>query len=339
MDIVHLLPISFIIKIVILSKKPRKCYTDNGDTMTREERNEQKQKEIIQTEKKEKIKKIVALILKTLFILIAFITSIVLYARYIGATGLVIHEEKIESSKIPDSFHGFKIIQFSDLHYGSTIFQKEVEYLVEQINLRKPDLILFTGDLIDKSYSISEDECTLLATLLQKMDAKVGKYAVTGNHDYPVDSFYSIMEQGNFIILDNRSELIYYEGYEPILLTGLNSSIKGDRDIPKAFQYFNEENHNPNIFTITMLHEPDSIDNILSSYPVDLALAGHSHNGQIRIPFVGSIVKINGAKKYSENYYQIDNTKLYISGGIGTSTYPFRLFNKPSINFFRITKK
>lgn len=271
-------------------------------------------------------------------IIILVIGSFILYARYIGTSGLIIKEEKITSTKIPDNFHGLKVVQFSDLHYGSTCFDKEVKNLVNEINLRKPDLVLFTGDLIDKNSTITEKQSKQLIKYLQAINSTIGKYAVSGNHDYKDQNFNKIMIQSNFTILDNAYDLIYYEGYDPILLVGLSSSIKGKRDIENGFAYFQEPNYNPDIFTITMLHEPDSIDNILSKYPTDLALAGHSHNGQIRIPYLGSIVKVNGAKKYSESFYNINNTKLYISGGIGTSTYPFRLFNRPSINFFRIAK-
>lgn len=307
--------------------------------MTREERNQAKQKEIEHMKTKEKTKRISLFIGKILLIIILTVTSLVLYARYVGTSGLVIYEHKITSNKIPDSFHGLKVIQFTDLHYGSTVLKNEVNHLVNEINLRKPDLVLFTGDLIDKDYQISEKELEDLITAFQTIQATIGKYAVAGNHDVDNKLFNQVMLQSDFTILDNSSELLYYEGYDPILLVGLNSSIKEKRDIEKAFNYFNTEASNHDIFTITMLHESDSIDNILSKYPTDLALAGHSHNGQIRIPFFGSIKKINGAKKYSEPFYQINDTQLYISGGIGTSNYPFRLFDRPSFNFFRITKK
>lgn len=306
--------------------------------MTREEKNKKKQKEIEHLETKEKTKKISFFILKVILILLLSFGSVILYARYIGTTGLVVNEHKITSTKIPDSFHGFKIIQFSDLHYGSTCFEKEVDLLVKEINLRKPDLVVFTGDLIDKNYHMTEKQEEKLIEQLQSIHSTVGKYAVTGNHDYQDQSFDKIMIQSNFTILDNHSDLLYYEGYDPILLVGLSSSIQEKRDIEKGFHYFQEENQNPDIFTITLLHEPDSIDNVLSRYPTDLALAGHSHNGQVRIPYLGSIVKVKGSKKYSENFYQISDTQLYVSGGIGTSNYPFRLFDRPSINFFRITK-
>lgn len=307
--------------------------------MTREERNKKKQKQIIHEEQKEKTLKIVFSLLKWIFFIIIAIVLLVLYTRYLGTSGLIVKENKIVSETIPDPFHGFKIIQFSDLHYGSTVFEKEIKHLTREINKRKPDLIVFTGDLIDKNYNLKEDERQKLIESFQSLDAKVGKYAVTGNHDFQKEDFDHIMAESNFTVLKNQSELIYYEGYDPILLVGLESSIKGFRNIPQAFHYFEEENHNDNIYTITLLHEPDSIDTILSQYKTNLALAGHSHNGQIQIPYFGSIIKVKGAKKYSEAYYKIDNTELFVSGGIGTSTYPFRLFNRPSINFFRITKK
>ena len=93
------------------------------------------------------------------------------------------------------------------------------------------------------------------------------------------------------------------------------------------------------MFTITLLHEPDSIDNILNTEHVDLALAGHSHNGQIRLPFIGALKTVNGAKKYKNEYYHIGNTDLYISGGIGTSDMKLRFFDRPSISIYRLVEK
>ncbi len=307
--------------------------------MTRLERNQKKQKEIQHLENKEKTKHISHVILKVLLIVFLLCSVVVLYARFIGTSGLIVKEYGVASDRLPDSFHGLKIIHLTDLHYGSTIFQKEVNELVQEINQRKPDLVVFTGDLVDKHYKIKEQEQEQLIKTLSKIETTIGKYAVTGNHDYEGQTFNDIMLQSNFTVLDNSSELLYYGGYDPILLVGLSSSVKGKRDIEKAFSYFRQEGANQEIYTITLLHEPDSIDNILSRYPTDLALAGHSHNGQIRIPYYGSIIKVKGARKYSESSYEIQDTKLYVSGGLGTSNYPFRLFDRPSINFFRVQKK
>ena len=85
------------------------------------------------------------------------------------------------------------------------------------------------------------------------------------------------------------------------------------------------------------MHEPDTVDDII--YQTDLFLAGHSHNGNIRIPFIKySPFKVEGANKYDQDFYEKNNFKLYISSGLGTKE-GIRLFCRPSINFFRLTNK
>ena len=88
-----------------------------------------------------------------------------------------------------------------------------------------------------------------------------------------------------------------------------------------------------------MLHEPDIVDSIISTYPSDLFLAGHSHNGTVRIPIINTpLLKSKNAIKYNQDYYKINNSELYISSGLGTET-GIRLFCRPSINFFRLSNK
>jgi predicted MPP superfamily phosphohydrolase len=96
------------------------------------------------------------------------------------------------------------------------------------------------------------------------------------------------------------------------------------------------ENNQDNIFTISLIHQPDMVTDILSQYSVDLALAGHSLGGQINIPGIGGLFKIDGANKYINDYYQINNTDLYVSSGLGTRKYPYRFLNHPSISLFRL---
>ena len=116
------------------------------------------------------------------------------------------------------------------------------------------------------------------------------------------------------------------------MLIGLNTN-NDVINYDKAFTNYNE-----NIYTITIFHKPDYIDDFVEIYPVDLALAGHSHLGEIRIPYLLNLANKDYASKYINSFYEINNTKFYITSGLGTDTYDVRINARPSINFFRLRK-
>ena len=303
--------------------------------LTRSERNEEKQKEIIKEENREIRKKIVISCFKIIIIIILLSITFYLYTTYISSKIIDVKEERIINEKLPTNFNGLKIIQISDIHYGSTIFIKDIKKLVELVNERTPDLVVFTGDLINKDYKLNSKEQEKLITELKKIKTTIGKYAIMGEEDS--SEFNTIMNQSNFTILNNSYDLIYKDNNTPILLIGLNNSKKNE-DIDSAYEYFNQPTHNSNIYTITLLHKPDTVDEILEKYPTtDLFLSGHSHNGQINIPYIGGLIKKEGSQQYINEFYQINESKLYISSGIGTNGNGFRLFCRPSINFFRLS--
>jgi predicted MPP superfamily phosphohydrolase len=86
------------------------------------------------------------------------------------------------------------------------------------------------------------------------------------------------------------------------------------------------------------MHTPDTIIKV-EKYNFDLVLAGHSHNGQVRLPYIGAIITPLGSKKYHEDHYKVNDSQLFISGGLGISTISFRFFNKPSFNLYRLVEK
>ena len=311
---------------------------NSGDNMiTRSEKNEEIQKEIIKEQNRKIRKEIVLTSLKIITVLIIVTIIFYLYTTYISSKLISVNEERISNEKIPESFNGLKIIQISDIHYGSTIFLQDIKKLVSLINDRNPDLVVFTGDLINKNYNLKSKEQEKLIYQLKKINSTIGKYAIMGEQDN--EKFTTIMNQSNFTILNNSYDLIYKNSNQPILLIGLNSSITKNIDIDKGYEYFSNPTHNSNIYTITLLHEPDNVDEINKKYSTDLFLAGHSHNGQINIPYIGGIIKKDGAEKYINKFYELPNSKLFISSGIGTTDNGFRLFCRPSINFFRLSSK
>ncbi len=274
-----------------------------------------------------------------LIILIFVLVGLLLWSHFISTKGLEVREYGVTNEKLPKAFNGFKIIQLSDLHYGRTVDDKKLKVIANKINELKPDLIVFTGDLIDKDIKITDTKLTSIKAFLNSLDAEIAKYAVKGNHDYSNKLFENIMTEANFKILTDESDLIYYKENTPIIISGFASSIKSHPDYDNVFTSLNlTEEEIKSYYKILLVHEPDQLLK-LTDKNFDLVLSGHSHNGQVRLPILGAIIKTNGAKTYYESYYQVDDTDLYISGGVGCSVLNFRFMNKPSFNFYRLYNK
>lgn len=280
-------------------------------------------------------------IIKFIIITILIISSILLYSRFIGTKGLITKEYKIENEIISDNFYGFKIVHISDIHYGRTTNKKDLEKIVKEINKLKPDMVVLTGDLIDKDTELNDELKKDIIDTLSLINVSVDKYAIAGNHDLYFAEWESIISGSGFKNISDNYELIYSDGNIPLLIVGISSNLSSDTNINekynKILDYTNNEEIN-NLYKILLIHEPDYINDIDYSN-FNLILAGHSHNGQIKLPFIGGIILPEGAKKYYQEYYKLNDTDLYISSGIGTSNISFRLFNRPSINFYRLTNK
>lgn len=277
-------------------------------------------------------------IIRFLLILLLIILLLVIYARYEGTNGLITKEYKIETADISNSFDGIKIVHFSDLHYKRIINKDRTKEIVDEINLINPDIVIFTGDLIDKDFDVSDEDIEDLTLLLNNINSKYGKYAIIGNHDYVRDDdiLNDIYNNSSFVLLKNSYDIIYGDNNDRLFIGGVDTYSYDKADIDKTMEYF-EDNEDID-YKIILVHEPDYIDTITSKYNVNLVLAGHSHNGQINIPFIKEMFLPYGSNKYYENYYIVNDTPLYVSSGIGESRINFRLFNRPSINFYRINK-
>lgn len=285
----------------------------------------------METEERKKIS-----IFKIIIIIGLIIILCLLYSRFISTRGLIVKEYPIKTSRLDSNYDGLKIVQFSDLHYGSTIGLKELKNVVNKINSLKPDIVVFTGDLVENKVVLSETDIKNIIKELNKIDPKIETLVVKGNHDYDHDYFDQIIPETNWHLLDNTYEYVYNNSNTPILFVGFDDLTDGEPDYENAFSYLNETDEN--LYTIVLAHEPDQIDKI-SSYNFDLMLSGHSHLGQVRLPLIGAIYTPVGSKKYYDEHYKVNNADLYINGGIGTSTIKFRFFNKPSINLYRFYTK
>lgn len=262
----------------------------------------------------------------TLLIILILLALTLIFNKYFIAHKIKVIEYGITDNKLPNNFHGLKIVQYSDILYGKSTTTKDLKNLVNKINELKPDIVIFTGDLFTKDIKVKDKELSKIKEILSNIKCKYSKYAVIGDNDLTFkDSFYQVF-QDDYIILDNENSLFYINDETPIRFVGINN-YKKEELLPEDDTTFN----------ILITHKPDDITNLKNKY--NIAFAGHSMGGQIQIPFFGPLIKLKGSKKYISGYYEINKTKLYVNDGIGSQNVSMRVNNHPKINLYRLYSK
>lgn len=231
-----------------------------------------------------------------------------------------------------------KIVHFTDVHLGKFFSIKQFEKIINKIKKENPDLVIFTGDLTDRmEYFCQSKDVELVTKLLATIPAKIGKFAVYGNHDsYPGNryTYEHIMTNGGFTLLKNENKKIQIEN-KTVNIFGLDDFFQGIMNIKKTVSDIKEED-----FNLLLLHEPDLIKGF-KEYPIDLALAGHSHGGQIYIPLYGTIMNTGLAVSYDRGIHKNlgtnKRTSLYVNSGIGSTGLPIRFCCIPNISVINLT--
>lgn len=290
--------------------------------VSRTEKNKTKRNKIKKEENSKKRKAFIVNFLKVIFAITIIIFCICSYIYYESTSILEVREYSNVYSNLPQSFHGFKIVQFGDLYYDKNYKQilKSIKNTIDKIN---PNVIVFTGGLIHKNYNLTDLEKEKLIDFLNDLKCDIGKFFVASNKDDT--DVVNMLTNSGFTFLDDKEELIYYDGSTPIILYGINEK--------NSITYSNKE-----LFKIVATHDPETIDNLLKNDAPDIIMSGKSLNGQLRIPYGGGLV-FSKRYKYYDKYYKSGNTDIYITGGIGTNNIPVRTFNHPSINLYRLRTK
>lgn len=274
-------------------------------------------------------------IISTILFIILLISLLFLYAKYVGIKGLIVKEYRIESNILTSNFSGIKIVHFSDLIYKSTVDKNDVKELISRINELKPDIVVFTGDLVNKNKKYKNEDIEFLEEQLLNIEATIGKYAIYGDADYSFEDYKTIMEKAKFNILNNSYDEIFYKNNDSMFIVGLPSSSKEEVKFEEAFSFYKEDEKRK--YIMVLAHDGKTIKLLDdTTYEVDLILGGHSLNGSVVVPYYGGVFLDDLADKYYQEHYSKGITDIYISSGIGTNKYPYRIFNKPSINLYRL---
>lgn len=271
-----------------------------------------------------------------IFILCALLLAgAYLYGRYVEPKLLILNETTLSLPPSAQDLSGLKVGVFSDTHLGFYYTPEQLEKAVKKINGQEYDILIFLGDLIDNYQDYIKDDPNgethraAIVAALSKTKAKYGKFAIFGNHDlgamgqwdYP-----KIMTEAGFTVLQNSHETITVAGHR-VNMIGLDDWMLGEQDPAPAFEGLVAAD-----LQILIAHEPDVIDEIQSDIPIHLFIAGHSHGGQVRLPFDQKLITPPYAKHYIRGWYHKEQeTPIFVTTGIGSTQVPIRFLNVPEI--------
>ena len=250
------------------------------------------------------------------------------WAFIIEPNRLIVHHETIALSNWPSALNGLRIAALSDIHAGSPFIDADkLRLVVKRTNETQPDVIVLLGDyMVRTSWHSTEMPPEQIAETLKELNARFGVYAVLGNHDwwYDVTRVRTAFERQGIKVLDNDAVRLERDG-QPFWMVGIADawSLKDDiagtaKKVPAGEP------------AIALTHNPD----ILPRFPpaFQLTLAGHTHGGQVNLPFLGRrIVPSEFGQRYAAGHIEEEGKHLFVTTGIGTSVFPVRFRVPPEI--------
>ncbi|MCP4348316.1 MAG: metallophosphoesterase [Desulfobacterales bacterium] len=251
----------------------------------------------------------------------------------------------LQFSNLPEAFNGFRIIQISDLHASFWVGKKYLARVTDQVNALSKDMVVITGDII--TGSVNDFWKRWLPTAGGKYIPMViealsnlgdgPKLAVLGNHDQwdgreTENRLVTELKHIGIDVLRNRSETLV-RGKDRIVFAGTDD-VWFTYDIDLALKDVPSEN-----FTIVLCHSPDVREDIGPRLKAELALCGHTHGGQIAIPYLSHrFIPIKNPARYLAGLVKEPYGYTYVNRGIGTLVFPFRIGAPPEITSIKLTR-
>lgn len=251
---------------------------------------------------------------------------------YFDTNTFKVHHVSFRTEKLPAGT-AFTVLHMTDLH--NKVFDEGNNKLIQTALKLDPDIIVITGDLIDRG---TEKFGEMLSFVEKLTNRHEHVYYVTGNHEWDnprIEELLIGLRERNVTILNNKNEQIVVND-TTINLVGVDNVSTGHENMDKAFTNINEE-----LYTIFLSHAP-TVVNWYDDIPADLILSGHTHGGQVRLPLLGAIVAPDEGffPEYVKGTYEMEKDRyLYIDSGLGSSTVPIRFMNQSQMSFLTIHGK
>jgi uncharacterized protein len=246
--------------------------------------------------------------------------------------------KEIALRRWPARLDGFTIALLSDFHYDPYFSIHPLKAAISMVNALRPDLIALTGDFVSMPLFSKDDEKAASAAkpcaeLLREIHAPHGSWAVMGNHDYFTvpELVTKALHTKGIQVLSNQSVAIEANGSR-FWLGGVDDVLGQAANLDRTLHSVPSDEA-----VVLMVHEPDYADEV-ARYPVDLQLSGHSHGGQVRLPFVRPLYLPDLARKYFAGLYKIRDLILYTNRGLGTLALPVRLNCPPEVTLLTLRR-
>lgn len=247
------------------------------------------------------------------------------YAAGVEPRWIDVTRHTLKMPGLPEAFRGYRIVHISDLHAGHWLPTSRLEDAVRLVNREQPDLIAITGDFV--TYTYPEAPTDIVPTL-KHLRAVDGVAGVLGNHDYwgigPDLIRHTIAEAG-IIDLNNDVHTIR-RGSAELHVAGIDSARERMARLGETLRKLPRSGT-----AILLVHEPDVADIVAATGRFKLQLSGHSHGGQIVVPFVGPPRLPPMGRKYYAGLYKVDGMHLYTNRGLGVVGLPLRFLCRPEI--------
>ncbi len=264
------------------------------------------------------------------------LTILIIVLAIVGIGSIVITRQnnqleksfyQVKSNKV---ISNFRIVCISDMHLKE--FGENNQNLVNEIKKLSPDIITFVGDM---NLEQKPDDYESVVTLCESLKDVAPLYYSLGNHEIDAILFknsqiYKDLKGMGINILNNETATLNVDGTD-IDVIGLTQNPKEFDEYGREF--FEKAMQADDNFKLVLTHYPENFDGVLEEYDVDLALSGHTHGGQVRLPWIGGLYAADQGffPKLCDGYYEIENSKLIITRGLGKSGIVPRINNKPEI--------
>jgi uncharacterized protein len=266
--------------------------------------------------------------------------GLALYSGEVERHWIEINSRDITVPGLHAAFDGLRVAQLSDIHFDEFTEAFFLRNAVDRINSMKPDIVFLTGDFVTSSpisRRIFKDAAPQCAMVLNDLNCSQ-RYACLGNHDFQVNAkeVTEALTAHGITVLNNNYVPIERNGAR-FWLAGIEDPVEGqpnpDVAIPVSIRNV------PNEPVVLLCHAPDYVDNLLAQpagQAIAVMLSGHTHGGQICLPFVGPLALPAMGRKYVKGWFRFGSLQLHVNRGIGTVNLPFRFNCPPEITFLTL---